>query len=134
MKQTLTSKAVPYIVTHDGRTIRYADPAIKVCDTIKLDLASGKVLDVYKFETGNVCIITQGRNTGRVGVIVHRDRHPGSFDIVHVRDSEGNEFATRLGNVFVLGKGDSPAIKLPVGNGIARTIFEQRAKRIAAAH
>jgi hypothetical protein len=30
VKQSTTSKAVPYIVTHDGRTIRYAAPEIKV--------------------------------------------------------------------------------------------------------
>jgi len=134
VKQSVTSKAVPYVVTHDGRTIRYADPAIKVNDTVKLDLATGKVLDVLPFETGNVCIITQGRNTGRVGVFTSRDRHPGSFDIVHVKDKEGNEFATRLKNVFIIGKGETPAVKLPAGAGIKRTIFEQRQKRIAAAH
>merc|ERR1711916_52518 len=28
-------KAVPYIVTHDGRTIRYPDPSIKANDTVQ---------------------------------------------------------------------------------------------------
>ena len=36
-------KGIPYINTHDGRTIRYPDPAIKVNDTVKFDIASGKV-------------------------------------------------------------------------------------------
>jgi len=129
-KQALTSKAIPYIVTHDGRTIRYPDPIIKVGDTVKLDLATGKVIDVLPFNIGNVVVITQGRNTGRVGVLVNRDRHPGSFDIVHVRDSEGNEFATRLRNAFIIGHGAEPAIALPRGKGIKRTIFEQRAARL----
>jgi len=129
VKVSVTSKAVPYIVTHDGRTIRYADPHIKVNDSIKVDLETGKVAQRYAFEPGNVVMITQGRNTGRVGVFVSRDRHPGSFDIVHVRDREGNEFATRLRNVFVIGTGEAPAVKLPPGQGIKRTIFEQRDKR-----
>jgi small subunit ribosomal protein S4e len=129
-KQALTSKAIPYIVTHDGRTIRYPDPIIKVGDTVKLDLATGKVIDVLPFNIGNVVVITQGRNTGRIGVLVNRDRHPGSFDIVHVRDSEGNEFATRLRNAFIIGHGAEPAIALPRGKGIKRTIFEQRAARL----
>lgn len=30
-KVQLGAKGVPFIVTHDGRTIRYPDPAIKVC-------------------------------------------------------------------------------------------------------
>jgi ribosomal protein S4E len=29
-KDSVTANKVPYIVTHDGRTIRYADPLIKV--------------------------------------------------------------------------------------------------------
>merc|ERR1712008_208072 len=46
-----------------------------------------------KFEAGNLCMVTGGRNTGRVGTIMHRERHPGSFDIVHVKDSIGHTFA-----------------------------------------
>jgi len=129
-KQSLTSKAIPYIVTHDGRTVRYPDPIIKVGDTVKIDLATGKVIDVLPFNIGAAVVITQGRNTGRVGVLINRDRHLGSFDIVHVRDSEGNEFATRLRNAFVIGHGAEPAIALPRGKGIKRTIFEQRAARL----
>ena len=32
-------------------------------------------------------MVTGGGNTGRVGIIQSRDRHPGSFDIVHVKVS-----------------------------------------------
>jgi small subunit ribosomal protein S4e len=125
-KQAFTTKGIPYIVTHDGRTIRYHDPIIKVNDTVKLDLATGKPIDVVKFELGVKVMITKGRNTGRVGVLTHRDRHPGSFDIVHVKDAEGNEFATRLANVFVIGRGDDSLVRIPRGNGIKRSIFEKR--------
>lgn len=40
-------------------------------------------------------MITGGRNLGRVGTVVNRERHPGSFDIVHIKDSQGHTFATR---------------------------------------
>merc|ERR1711982_81696 len=86
------------IVTHDARTIRYPDPLVKVNDTVKVDIASGKIEDFIKFDSGNLCMITGGRNLGRVGVVTHRERHPGSFDIVHIRDAIGHIFATRLGN------------------------------------
>ena len=49
-------------------------------------------------------MVTGGHNIGRVGSIVHRDRHPGSFDIVHVKDAVGHTFATRLSNIFVIGE------------------------------
>jgi small subunit ribosomal protein S4e len=45
-------KKVPYIITHDARTIRYPDPHIKANDTIKLDIATGKIDEHIKFDTG----------------------------------------------------------------------------------
>lgn len=49
-------------------------------------------------------MVTGGANLGRIGIITNRERHPGSFDVVHVKDSTGNSFATRLSNIFVIGK------------------------------
>jgi len=122
-------KKVPYIITHDGRTIRYPDPLVAVNDTVKLNLETGKCDDFIKFETGNLAMISGGKNTGRVGVIVSRERHQGSFDIVHVKDSAGHTFATRLGNVFVIGEGSKPMISLPKRKGIKTSIIEERALR-----
>jgi small subunit ribosomal protein S4e len=78
---------VPYIVTHDGRTLRYPDPKINVGDTIKLELATSKILDCLPQEIGNFQIvwemgifklymylwlgstvyIVSGNNIGRIG-------------------------------------------------------------------
>jgi len=124
-------KGIPFIVTHDGRTIRYPDPLVKVHDTIRFDIATGKILDFIKFETGNLCMVTGGHNLGRVGIITSRERHPGSFDIVHVKDSQGHSFATRLGYIFIIGKGTKPFISLPKGRGVRLTVAEERDKRLA---
>jgi small subunit ribosomal protein S4e len=124
--------SIPYVVTHDGRTIRYADPLIKVNDTVKVDLASGKVVDHVKFDLGNVCMITAGNNVGRVGLVVSIEKHPGSFNIVHLKDKRGHEFATRMGNVFVVGD-STPFISLPNAKGIRLTIIEEKAKKEAEA-
>jgi len=123
------TKKVPYIITHDGRTIRYPDPLVAVNDTVKLNLETGKIDDFIKFETGNLAMINGGKNTGRVGVIVSRERHQGSFDIVHVKDSAGHIFATRLGNVFVIGEGAKSMVSLPKRKGIKMSILEERALR-----
>ena len=120
------------LVTHDARTIRYPDPLIKVNDTIQIDLETGKVTDFIKFDTGNLCMVTGGANLGRIGVITNRERHPGSFDVVHVKDANGKSFATRLSNIFVIGKGNKPWIPFPRGKGIRLTIAEERDKRLAA--
>lgn len=119
---------VPYIVTHDGRTLRFPDPLIKANDTIKLDLATSKILDSVRFEPGNLCMVTRGANQGRVGVMTSHEKHPGSFDIIHMKDRRGNSFATRAQNVFVIGEGNKPWISLPRGKGVKLTILEQREK------
>lgn len=50
-------KSVPYLVTHDGRTVRYPDPLIKVNDSIQLDIATSKIMDFIKFESGELWIM-----------------------------------------------------------------------------
>lgn len=97
--------------------IRYPDPAIKVNDTVKIDLASGKITDFIRFDTGVIAMVTGGRNMGRVGVITHRERHDGGFNIVHIKDAIDNTFATRESNVFVIGQ-EKPWISLPKGKGV----------------
>merc|ERR1719160_656542 len=116
-------KGIPYAVTHDGRTIRYPDPHIKTYDTIRMDLE--------KFEAGNIAMVSGGNNMGRVGTIVHRERHPGSFEIVHMKDTAGHTWATRMSNVFVIGKGTKPWISIPKGNGLKLTIIEDRAAKMS---
>ncbi|KAG9510404.1 40S ribosomal protein S4, partial [Fragariocoptes setiger] len=126
-------KGVPYLVTHDGRTIRYPDPLIKVHDTIRFEIATSKILNFIKFETGNMCMVTGGHNLGRIGTIISRERHPGSFDIVHVKDSQGHTFATRINYIFVIGKGNEPYISLPKGKGVRLSVAEERDRRLVMA-
>merc|ERR1719399_933845 len=107
----------PHIITHDGRTIRFPDPDVKANDTVLVNLESGK--------------IKGGNNTGRVGTITSREKRPGSFEIIHVKDAAGNSFCTRLGNVMVIGETGKEWISLPKGKGIKLTNTEDRAKRMA---
>jgi small subunit ribosomal protein S4e len=118
--------SIPYGVTHDGRTIRYVDPSAKTGDTVKFDISTGKATDLLAFEPGNVCMVTGGANKGRVGVLVSREKHPGSFEIAHLKDKRGNAFATRAGNVFVIGDGNKPWVTLPRSKGIKLSIMEER--------
>lgn len=123
--------AVPYVVTHDGRTIRFADPAFRVNDTVKLNIATGRPEGHIKFDVGQLAMITRGANVGRVGTIVTIEHHPGSFDIAHLKDRRGHSFATRIGNVFIIGDGNKPAISLPKAKGIKLSIIEQREAALA---
>ena len=81
-----------------------------------------------------------------------REKHPGSFDICHIKDGNGHVFATRLNYVFTIGKvkavlcfiviiyiseticsilqGNKPFISLPKGKGVKLSIAEERDKRL----
>lgn len=124
--------AIPYVVTHDGRTIRFADPAFKVNDSVKLDIATGRPVGHFKFDVGQLAMITRGANVGRVGSVVSVEKHPGSFDIAHLKDRRGNTFATRIGNVFIIGDGAKPAISLPKAKGVALSVLEEREAKLAS--
>jgi len=130
--QTGQASAIPYVVTHDGRTIRYPDPAINVDDTIKFDIKTSKISGHLKFEVGHTAMVTRGANIGRIGVVISKEKHPGSFEIVHLRDKKGNEFATRVTNVFIIGDGSNNWISLPKEKGIRSTIIEERQDRVQA--
>ena len=102
--------------------IRYPDPTIQVNDTVKIDLSTGKITEFIRFDTGVIAMATGGRNMGRVGVITHRERHDGGFNIVHIKDAMDNSFATREINVFVIGN-EKPWISLPKGKGVKVSFF-----------
>lgn len=126
---------IPYLLTTDGRTIRYPNPDIKKGDTIQFDLKTKTITKNIKFEIGNVCYITRGKNIGRIGLIDKIDLHPGEFHIVHVterktKDREQHSFSTRIDNVFVIGVGEKPAVSLPPRKGIRLNVFEEEEIRL----
>jgi len=123
-------KSIPYIVTHDGRTIRYPDPLIKQNDTIKFSLETNTIVGHVSFDVGNLAMITGGNNLGRIGVIERREKHPGSYDIVHIKDSAGHKFATRLHNVFVIGSGTTSLVTVPKSQGVKLSIMQDRQRKL----
>jgi len=129
---SLGDKGIPRVTLHDGRTIRYPDPLIQVNDSVMVDIESGKIKDFAKFDNGNMAMIAGGKNRGRIGTIMSREKHRGAFDVMHIKDAAGNEFATRADNVFVIGKGSKPLVSLPKGKGVRLTIVQEQQKLIAA--
>jgi len=122
--------AIPYIVTHDGRTIRYPDPLIKIHDTVKFSLETNSIIGHVSFDVGNLAMITGGNNLGRMGIVERRERHPGSHDIIHLKDTAGHQFATRMENVFIVGSGSSSLVTIPKGQGVKLSITEERQRKL----
>lgn len=127
-KKAVGPNKIPYIVTHDARTIRFPHPDINENDTIKYDLEKNEIVSWISNEPGHLAYVTGGNNIGRVGSILHVERHLGSFDIVHLKDANGKTFATRSGNIFIIGNKKSE-ITLPASEGIYLNIMEEKAQR-----
>ena len=125
-------KGIPYIVTHDGRTIRFPDPSIKTNDTVRINLRNGEVMDFYKFEKGSQIMINGGNNIGRIGTLIRSEKHDGSYDIIHVKDSNGETFSTRMTNVFVVGNSKPEVSTLKSHNRLS--IMNERKLRTKRKH
>lgn len=129
LKKKIGQQKIPYIVTHDGRTLRFPHPDIQINDSIKFNFATGAIDAVVKFQNGALCTITGGNNIGRIGTLQSLEKHPGSFEIAHVRDTLGNIFSTRLSNIIVIGDAKEPTISIPKGEGIKMSLMEEREAR-----
>lgn len=130
-------RGVTHCVTHDGRTVRFPHPEVRANDTVKFNLLTGQIDEEtpdqpnhVKFDSGNICMIIGGNNIGRVGILNHREKHYGSYEIVHLTDKVGHKFATRLQNVMVIGKGDKRWISLPKQEGIKKNTIDDRKYRM----
>jgi len=130
IRKRIGKAKVPHIVTHDGRTIRYPHPDVQINDSVMLNFATGDISKIVKFQNNAIVMITGGNNIGRIGHLQSLEKHPGSFEIAHVRDASGNSFATRLGNVMVIGDSKEAVISLPKGEGIRLSLIEERAARL----
>lgn len=52
VKKGTAKKETPYVVTHDGRTLRFPDPNLKKNDTVVIDLKTGKIKEWVRFKVG----------------------------------------------------------------------------------
>jgi len=78
-KCCMGAKGIPFLVTHDGRTIRYPDPHVKANDSIVFDIATNKITDFIKFDTGAFQLSTAIFDSKRTNwwnsrQLVHGDR------------------------------------------------------------
>jgi small subunit ribosomal protein S4e len=71
VKKSVGPNKIPYLVTHDGRTLRFVDENIGVHDSVKLNLKSGEVEESYKMTLGGMAMISHGNNRGRIGTVTH---------------------------------------------------------------
>ena len=121
---------IAYLVTHDGRTIRFASKDIKMNDTIKLNLETKEISESYPMAVNSLAMVSDGSNRGRIGTIVHISKLDGNFDLVSLKDARGHTFTTRINYVFIIGKQGKPGITVPRGDGLKYSILEEMENRL----
>lgn len=125
---------IPVAVTHDGHRIRYPDPNTSIGDTIVYNLKEKKCVDLVKSRVGNAVMVTGGANRGRIGEVVKIERHPGAFNVAHLKDASGAEFATRAANIFVIGKDlKNLLVAVPKQQGLRMNVIQEREEKLIAA-
>ena len=78
MKVFISADKILVAVTHDGGIICYPDPDVKVNNTVKIDIVCGKMTGFsLEFKVGAMVTLTRGRNAGRIGQLMHVERHEG---------------------------------------------------------
>ena len=131
VKKSVGPNKIPYLVTHDERTLRFVAENVGVHDSIKLNVKTNQVEDVLKMNLGNMAMISHGNNRGRIGTLTHINKFPGSYDLVTLKDKKGTQFTTRIDYVTIIGEGNKTFLTLPSGEGIKKTIIEERDERLA---
>jgi small subunit ribosomal protein S4e len=131
VKKSVANNKIGYLVSHDGRTLRYVDGAVMVHDSVKLNLSTNEIEDHIPLQNGNKALISHGNNRGRIGIIHQIKKFPGSYDLVTLKDARGTTFTTRIDYVMPIGVGNKSFLTLPEGEGVKKTIIEIRDERLA---
>ncbi|EIJ89100.1 small subunit ribosomal protein S4e [Nematocida parisii] len=118
LSKRLEGRSILTLHTNDGRTIKYADPSIKIGDSIKFDLESGEVQGFYSLEVGKTAYAFRGKNLGCVGIIREIKVHISGFSISILEDLNGRMYTTRTDNLMVIGNAGESLITLPKERGI----------------
>lgn len=121
LTKRLEGKSILTLHTNDGRTIKYADPSIKIGDSIKFNLETQEMEAFYPLQAGKTAYTFRGKNLGCIGIIREIKVHAGGFSMSVLEDLNGRSFITRTDNLIVIGDSGESLISLPKERGIRTT-------------
>ena len=107
--KTILKKGKLQLNLHDGKNLLTDNKDYKTGDSILIELTSLKILQHLALEKGNIGIVSEGANVGRIGKIV--DIVPGKMkeDVKIVCEIEGKTQEILKDRFVVIGK-DKPLI------------------------
>lgn len=133
IKKKICKKNVPYIYTADGYSFRYCDPKIKTNDSLIVDIKEMKVIGFLPYANDMKVFVKKGKNAGCAGTITSIEKHDAKVDFVHIVDSKGRSFATKVDNSIVIGDQEKIYVSLPAGEGIKLSEVDKSNERFGGA-
>ncbi|ELA42857.1 uncharacterized protein VICG_00172 [Vittaforma corneae ATCC 50505] len=127
-----TNDSIPMTHTKDGYNFKFADPSIKINDTVKIDIATNRIVGHLPFEAGKIGYVFSGPNAGRIGTIKYIDRSPDGKEIAFLQDPREKPFSVSMDKVMVIGESNSLLISMDENDGIRLNAFEISNNKYAA--
>lgn len=124
-------QGIPYTRTLDGYNFKFANPAIEVADTVKVDIKTNKIVDFIKFETDKVVFVFSGSNIGRVGVIKRMEVLTNGSAFLYLTDNNNKNFTVLGSKAIVIGDSKALWMSLDSEAGIKLDDFEKSNMRYA---
>ncbi|KAL6120777.1 hypothetical protein NUSPORA_02440 [Nucleospora cyclopteri] len=115
----------PMTRTLCGYNFRFANPSIKVSDTVKVDIETGTIVENYSFEVGAIVFIYNGSNIGRVGTIKNMETQTDGKTLIQLVDGGEKHFTALQSSSMVIGKDSDILITLDETKGIKLTEYEK---------
>lgn len=116
--------SIPMTHTKDGNNFKFADPAIKINDTAKIDVATNKIVGYLSFEAGKTAYVFAGPNAGRIGTIKYIDQSADGKETVFMCDVKEKLFNAPVSKVMVIGENNNTLISFDENDGVRLNAFE----------
>ncbi|ORD99124.1 RS4 [Hepatospora eriocheir] len=116
---------IPYTRTSCGYNFRFADPSIKINDTVKVDIEQNKIVDKIPFQVNSTVFIYLGSNTGRVGTVQKIEKQISGKTLITLVDSSEKIFTSPMESSIAIGYDSNVEITLDNDAGIKLTAFEK---------
>ncbi|KAM0681624.1 40S ribosomal protein S4 [Glugoides intestinalis] len=115
---------IPMTHTMDGYNFKFSNPAININDTVKIDIATNKIVDNFSLGNGKLGYVYSGPSMGKMGTIVRIETDISEKTTIYLQDANEKVFSTSINNVMTVGETQSPLITFDEKDGIRLNAYE----------
>lgn len=120
-----------YTHTMDGYNFNFADPAINLQDTVKINIKTNEIVANFALETGKLAYTYSGPHCGRIGTVIRIDVAIDLKKTIFIQDKLGKIFHVSSNDVMVIGENNSTYVAFDENDGVRLTSFEISNKHYA---